>query len=51
MKHYMFHPLKGNHQARINKRESSPIFIHSFCTLSYDRSVASSKASSPQGAI
>jgi hypothetical protein len=26
-------------------------FIHSFCSLSYDRSVASSKASSPQGAI
>jgi hypothetical protein len=25
--------------------------IHSFCSLSYDRSVASSKASSPQGAI
>jgi hypothetical protein len=27
------------------------IKIHSFCSLSYDRSVASSKASSPQGAI
>jgi hypothetical protein len=26
-------------------------FIHSFCSLSYDRSVASSKAISPQGAI
>jgi hypothetical protein len=26
-------------------------FIHSFCSLSYDRHVASSKASSPQGAI
>jgi hypothetical protein len=26
-------------------------FIHSFCSLSYGRSVASSKASSPQGAI
>jgi hypothetical protein len=26
-------------------------FIHSFCSLSYDRSVTSSKASSPQGAI
>ena len=25
--------------------------IHSFCSLSYDRSVASSRASSPQGAI
>jgi hypothetical protein len=25
--------------------------INSFCSLSYDRSVASSKASSPQGAI
>jgi hypothetical protein len=25
--------------------------IHSFCSLSYDRSVAPSKASSPQGAI
>jgi hypothetical protein len=25
--------------------------IHLFCSLSYDRSVASSKASSPQGAI
>jgi hypothetical protein len=26
---------------------SSPSFIHSFCSLSYDWSVASSKASSP----
>jgi hypothetical protein len=26
-------------------------YVHSFCSLSYDRSVASSKASSPQGAI
>jgi hypothetical protein len=26
-------------------------FIHSFYSLSYDRSVASSKANSPQGAI
>jgi hypothetical protein len=26
-------------------------FIHSFCSLSYDRSVASSKASSPLSAI
>jgi hypothetical protein len=26
-------------------------FIHSFCSQSYDRSVSSSKASSPQGAI
>jgi hypothetical protein len=26
-------------------------YIISFCSLSYDRSVASSKASSPQGAI
>jgi hypothetical protein len=27
------------------------LFIRSFCSLSYDRSVASSKASSPYGAI
>jgi hypothetical protein len=27
------------------------LFIHSFCSLSYDKSVASSKVSSPQGAI
>jgi hypothetical protein len=27
------------------------MWFHSFCSLSYDRSVASSKASSPQGAI
>jgi hypothetical protein len=26
-------------------------FIHSFCSLSYDKSVASSKVSSPRGAI
>jgi hypothetical protein len=29
----------------------SSSLVHSFCSLSYDRSVASSKASSPQGAI
>jgi hypothetical protein len=32
-------------------RCSETLPLHSFCSLSYDRSVASSKASSPQGAI
>jgi hypothetical protein len=31
--------------------ETVLFIIHSFCSLFYDRSVASSKASSPQGAI
>jgi hypothetical protein len=30
---------------------SISVQIHSFCSLSYDMSIASSKASSPQGAI
>jgi hypothetical protein len=33
------------------QRDSFNFTNHSFCSLSYERSVASSKASSPQGAI
>jgi hypothetical protein len=31
--------------------DSTPLLSHSFCSLSYDRPVASSKASSPKSAI
>jgi hypothetical protein len=36
---------------RILKQIIQAVYIHSFSSLSYDRSVASSKAISPQGAI
>jgi hypothetical protein len=48
---------KDNKSYSVKKRflkcinRSHYLIIHSFCSLSYDRSVASSKASSPQGAI
>jgi hypothetical protein len=42
-----FVPRSKHFSSRLKKTNQ----LHSFCSLSYDRSVASSKASSPQGAI
>ena len=43
----------GKYQIKFCASKKVELFkgIHSSCSLSYDRSVASSKASSPQGAI
>jgi hypothetical protein len=45
--------LRGDRSAinRLNHLKAQCLIVHLFCSLSYDRSIASSKVISPQSAI